>query len=361
MREPPTGGNYYGQFVFDAEREYPTSLFLFEYNGVPFSPLGGIQAISGQKKNGKTFFMTMLMACALEPDSERVRAKLPGLRLREDALEALGHMPVVLYVDTEMEPVNTKMLQRRVHWLCGWRTDVNHPRFHIIRLRTMPDGTDVAEERRKVVRYWVEQYSPDIIVIDGLRDLVHDFNDNAESAEIINRLMAMAERRNVSIWSALHYNPRPGNGDESKMRGHLGTELGNKVTDTFVSSKKRDAMGNASFTVRQVDARNKDVEDIHFSITDEPGGGAIPRITDNVEDDPLEARDLTVDEIKALLRTTDLQWPASRSQIKNTAFGDGISFSKRQKYLEMAINARIIVETGETRKGSSLYELNPIL
>ena len=104
-----------------------------------------------------------------------------------------------------------------------------------------------------------------------------------------------------------------------------------------------------------------EVEDIHFSITDEPGGGAIPRITDNVEDDPLEARDLTVDEIKALLRTTDLQWPASRSQIKNTAFGDGISFSKRQKYLEMAINARIIVETGETRKGSSLYELNPNL
>lgn len=97
MREPPTGGNYYGQFVFDAEREYPTSLFLFEYNGVPFSPLGGIQAISGQKKNGKTFFMTMLMACALEPDSERVRAKLPGLRLREDALEALGHMLVVMH------------------------------------------------------------------------------------------------------------------------------------------------------------------------------------------------------------------------------------------------------------------------
>ena len=111
----------------------------------------------------------------------------------------------------------------------------------------------------------------------------------------------------------------------------------------------------------EVDARNKDVEDIHFSITDEPGGGAIPRITDNVEDDPLEARDLTVDEIKALLRTTDLQWPASRSQIKNTAFGDGISNMKKQKYLTMAINARVLIETDQKKNGSILLTLNPNL
>ena len=154
---------------------------------------------------------------------------------------------------------------------------------------------------------------------------------------------------------------RRSNSETDKRRGHLGTELGNKVTDTFVSSKKRDAMGNASFTVRQVDARNKDVEDIHFSITDEPGGGAIPRITDNVEDDPLEARDLTVDEIKALLRTSDLQWPASRSQIKNTAFGDGISNMKKQKYLTMAINARVLIETDQKKNGSILLTLNPNL
>ena len=41
-------------FLLDATENYPEPYYLLEYNGVPFSTLGGIQAISGQKKNGKT-------------------------------------------------------------------------------------------------------------------------------------------------------------------------------------------------------------------------------------------------------------------------------------------------------------------
>ena len=48
-------------YWLDPEQEYPEPHFLIEYNGVGFSPLGGIQAISGQKKNGKTFVLAQLM------------------------------------------------------------------------------------------------------------------------------------------------------------------------------------------------------------------------------------------------------------------------------------------------------------
>ena len=40
-------------YLLDATENYPEPYYLLEYNGVPLSPFGGIQAISGQKKNGK--------------------------------------------------------------------------------------------------------------------------------------------------------------------------------------------------------------------------------------------------------------------------------------------------------------------
>ena len=66
-------------YLLDAREDYPEPYYMLEYNGVPFSTLGGIQAITGQKKNGKTFVLAQLMAAVLEPDSQRVHDNLPGL------------------------------------------------------------------------------------------------------------------------------------------------------------------------------------------------------------------------------------------------------------------------------------------
>ena len=60
-------------YLLDPSKDYPEPYYLLEFNGVPFSPLGGIQAISGQKKNGKSFVLTQLMAAVLGQDSERQR------------------------------------------------------------------------------------------------------------------------------------------------------------------------------------------------------------------------------------------------------------------------------------------------
>ena len=43
------------QYWLDPQEDYPEPYNMLEYNGVPFSTIGGLQAISGQKKNGKTF------------------------------------------------------------------------------------------------------------------------------------------------------------------------------------------------------------------------------------------------------------------------------------------------------------------
>jgi hypothetical protein len=74
-------------YLLDARENYPETYCMFEYNGVPFSAIGGIQALSGQKKNGKTFVIAQLIAACLAPDAPRVHDNLPGLTVPQRTLE----------------------------------------------------------------------------------------------------------------------------------------------------------------------------------------------------------------------------------------------------------------------------------
>lgn len=256
----------------DMSVDYPAPRFLLQYNGVGFSPLGGIQAISGQKKNGKTFVLCQLMAAVLNSDSERMRAHLPGLKINDDTNSKLAHDPVVLYCDTEQEIENTARVARRVHYLCGWPMNEANPRFRVLWLR----AEESIEDRWGKIKQAIHEVRPTAIFLDGIRDVIADFNDPGQSAALITECMSIATKGDCCMWCVLHENP-----GSDKMRGHLGTELGNKVTDTFVSTKKKSAEG-VTFTVKQQDARSKDVDDWTFEITDDAGGLGIPRIKDAV-------------------------------------------------------------------------------
>ena len=272
-------------YLLDATENYPEPYYLLEYNGVPLSPFGGIQAISGQKKNGKTWLQAILMAAILGVDSNRVATYLPGLKVPQRTLDHLGHLPTALYVDTEMEKLNSAKVLRRVHWLCGWQMDTPCDRFHVLWLRSITDVKDsdgkikekAYERRYRLIKQAIDILKPDVVFIDGIRDIISDFNDNTASMELVSELMAIAEQRQICIWNTLHMNPRMKNDDESKMRGHLGTELGNKITDTLVCIKHKEK-GDVWFTVKQDDARGKDMEDWEFVITEAAGSLGIPQM-----------------------------------------------------------------------------------
>ena len=354
------------QYWLDPEQEYPEPHYLYEYNGVAFSPLGGIQAISGQKKNGKTFVLAQLMAAALGTGTERVTQYLGGLRTNADTVEWLGHEPKVLYCDTEMEQLNTAKVLRRVHWLCGWDMKQRSDRFFVLWLREVPktEHRTANKERWRLIKNAIEQTSPDIVFIDGLRDLVNDFNDNSESSAIVGEMMSLASQKNICIWNVLHYNPRPSNDDESKMRGHLGTELGNKVSDTFVSIKKKDNEGNVTFTVKQQDARGKDVDDWQFEITDDAGGLGIPMILSETTNTPADQApqydDPELIQLWIKKATDKYDWPMSRKDIKIKIFGEvggQKNTARQQADLIVAINMGLLTES--TLKKNGAYMLQP--
>lgn len=358
-------------YWLDPTVEYPEPHFMYEYHGVGFSPLGGIQAISGQKKNGKTFVLAQLMAAALGSGGDRVADYLPGLTVRSSTIEHLGHQPRVLYCDTEMERLNSAKVLRRVHWLCGWDMKAPSDRFAVLWLREVPktEKDTCNHERWRLIKSAIEVFNPDIVFVDGLRDLVNDFNSNEESSDIINEMMGLASQREMCIWNVLHMNPRPSNDDESKMRGHLGTELGNKVSDTFVSIKKKDAStGEVTFTVKQNDARGKDVDDWKFKVTDDAGGLGIPRIinysmpNETSDCDAPETIMGWIDKAEELY-PNDEDWPITRKQFRQrvlVGIGGQKNYTKQTNDLKIAIENELIIETGEkSGNGSRKVTINP--
>lgn len=326
----------------DYTQHYPEPHYLFEFEGVPFAPLGGIQAITGQKKNGKTFVMCQLMAAVLSNNSERMRAQLPGLTLHEETRQSLGHDPVVLYIDTEMEKLNTVKVVRRIQWLCNWDYEKANDRLKVLWLRAEESNAIRWKKTKKAI----EEVQPTVVFLDGIRDVIGDFNDNKESADLISECMKMATEMNCCIFSVLHENP-----GSDKMRGHLGTELGNKVTDTFVSVKKKED-NIITFSVKQVDARGKDVPDWKFEITEDAGSLGIPRIiTDPAK---LIAKyenngGITDDEWVTIMRNMKgiIQPPKT---ISFTALRDGLKkvmhkgSENANKYIKKAIEENILIE-----------------
>ena len=358
-------------YLLDPRENYPEPYYMLEYNGVPFSKIGGMGAMSGQKKNGKSFVFTELIAAIVGDGCERVKQYLPGLRVPERTIEFLGHKPRALYIDTEMEKLSSAKVMRRVHWLCD--VDMNAPfpedRFAVLWLKNMPRNDDKRPyiQRFEIIKTAIEMIQPDVVFIDGLRDLVSSINDEEAGTTILDYFGSIAEERNLSIWLALHQNPSRNNEvEDAKMRGWIGTELGNKVSDTLVSIKTKTANG-VTFTVKQQDARDKDLDDWKFEITDDAGNLGVPRITNSGTNLPSKSKEqVTCDEVTLIRSWIEqakemYEWPMTRADVKKTIFGEiggQKNTGKQQADLQAALNMGYLEES-TIKAGNGSYMLQP--
>ena len=354
-------------YWLDPREDYPEPYHMLEYKGVPFATIGGLGAISGQKKNGKTFVLAQLMAAILGNGNERTQQYLPGLQVPERTIEYLGHEPKVLYIDTEMEKLNSAKVLRRVHWLCDWDMKMPNERFNVLWLKNMPKDSDTKPYKRRyqLIKMAIEVVHPDVIFIDGLRDLLASINDEEAGTQILDELASLAEERRMCIWCALHQNPsRKNDDDDMKMRGWIGTELGNKVSDTLISIKSKTANG-VTFTVKQQDARSKDLDDWKFEITDDAGNLGVPRITNSGYNLPSKSKEQEGDKPDDILRWIQeadgqYEWPMSGSDIKKFVFGE-IGGQRNHGIqdidLRIARNLGYLTESTLKKKGS--YMLQP--
>ena len=293
--------------MLDVTLSYDLPRFGLTINGVPCAPIGGLHGITGQAGHGKTMSLTMIMAAYLGDTKHGMSFNLG------DTIKT----PKVLYCDTEMERENTMMVNLRVCAMLGWGFHEPHDNFNIMCLREEV----TAEARWKKILKAIYTYKPNVVFIDGLIDIVADFNDNKQCQEIIFRLMAVASHYDISVWTVLHQNP-----GTTKMVGHAGSFLERKATDIFETKKDKNRdTGDVTFTLMQGKARGKDIPDIKFKVSDDIYKFGMPEVQSNNHDinDVNQAID---DARKAKLMTlfgSAISW--KRNGNTWTSIRDGIS------------------------------------
>lgn len=242
-------------------KELPPMEFLFSLFDEPCFPRRELVAFTGRAKSGKTFVMSMLMALCATSEVLSFR------RLTENKLR-------LLWYDTEQSDNSTQdILKNRIIPLyqraCGEDAIFPEDMFDIFNVR----NTD-REKRELFLTTAINYYKPDLVILDGIRDLVGDINDGAVAQELIEKLMKIAQTNECCIVCVLHQNK---SGESRDPRGWLGTELLNKAFDVFATEK---LMPQRIFRLEQLYTRKYDIEQCLYFSVDEEG---LPCITDEPE------------------------------------------------------------------------------
>lgn len=209
LRSEPSDGDGSGKpsvqdHVIPQGVEYPKPDSVFELSGIPVFTKKSISTLIGKAKSGKTTATAWLVA-------QCIRGGL-----------------TVVWADTEQGEYYGSRTQ---HW--------------ILTIAGMPicDGLKYLDlkilnpqERTNIIESAIAEFTPDLIVIDGVRDLVYDINDPQEATIVSGHCMRWAEQNDLHVLSILHQNK----GNEY-ARGHLGAEMVNK-SETVLSVSTDDSM-----------------------------------------------------------------------------------------------------------------------
>lgn len=260
------GTGWYGVdtsgLYLDFAEPYRPPRWTLSHNGRPFANLGDLHVITGKSGHGKTSLMSMVMATVLS-------GKCGGLQYE---LKELVPEPIVLYIDTEMGKDDTIAIKNRVCAMAGLDYTKPQQRFKVARLR----DTELAHDRWKQILKLIYEVRPTVCMIDGVLDIVEDYNSQEECGPIIRQCMMAATEYDASIWCVLHENPT-----FEKMVGTLGSILQRKVTEVFAvrkhnqSNEKQPRADRPEiyFEVAQLKARGRDVEGWDFQVTSDGGWG----------------------------------------------------------------------------------------
>ena len=275
-----------GDFL-DFDEPYRPPRYTMERDGVPFADVGELHVISGKPGNGKTGLMSQLEAATLGRKFGNTLARDVGHIVRDEQGNVLtgdDHRPVfqvrptrILHIDTEQGKDDTIAFKNRVISMSGVDNDEAKEHFFILRLR----DTELAQDRWKKILKAIWQVQPTDIFLDGMLDIVEDYNDQKECQPIIRKCMMLATYYDTSLWAVLHENPMV-----DKLVGTLGSITQRKVSEIFTvikvkqadlkQNERRDDLPDIYFKVKQNKARGRDVADWLFKYVTNAGGWGQP-------------------------------------------------------------------------------------
>lgn len=339
------GDNWFGVetsgLYLDFTKPYVPPRWTLSHDGTPFAKRGDLHVIQGKPGHGKTALMTQFMACLLCGQFGHLRCEL-----KEPA--------TVLYIDTEMSEDDTIAIKNRVCSLAKIPYDQPSDRFKVVRLRE----TELAHERWQQILKVIWEVKPTVCFLDGMLDIVEDYNDQKECQPIIRKCMKLVTHYDMSMWCVLHENPMA-----EKMVGTLGSITQRKVTEALSVKKhkfekeKYPDKPDIWFEVLQPKARGKDQEKWAFEVVSAESWGVPVELDDNGTR-VINPEEETLKE--CIARFKDMNWTASGatySDLDKHLTSQGItSGATRSKLINAALECQVI--TSEGSKGHRKFYYN---
>ena len=235
------------EYAINPDVDYPDPEYVIEIGGTPTLPKGNLIALSAKWKNGKTFLCDVLTAVFL--GSER----FAGCR----TLLSEGK---VSFYDTEQAWSDTSRIRKVIDAMTpdGRRHDYD---VYCLRELSIDPTSENSDEltRYEFIRQTIALDKPDLVIIDGIADLLYNYNDVIESQRLVNRLAALANMHNCAMVVVMHQNKGL---HDKNMKGHLGTMLNQKCSDVFSVEKC-----GGIFVVSNTISRHQPCGDFVFKLT----------------------------------------------------------------------------------------------
>lgn len=209
----------------------------------PFGTYGNFSCIVGASKSKKTFLKSLIVSSFIGGKSNLYTSTIKGHRDREC---------FVIDIDTEQSSWHAQNVFKRVMRTSGMD---NYEFYKPFALRAYDP-----KQRLEFVEWLI--YESDmkdnigLISIDGLADLVDDFNDLKESQKVINKVMKWTDDKQFHLTTVLHSNY-----GSSKAVGHIGSSMLKKA-ETVCSVLSDGEVVRASFT----HTRGFPIEDFSYKV-----------------------------------------------------------------------------------------------
>ena len=314
------------------DKELPPMEFLLKLFDVPCCPRGELVAFTGKAKSGKTFVMSMMMAAA---------AASEALAFHRTTFEPLQ----VLWIDTEQSDQSTQDILRNriVPMVCGEGDSFPEHLYDIFNIRT-----ESWTERLPLLMAAIDLCHPDLVILDGVRDLVDDINNGQLAHEVTERLMKVAQQARCCIVCVIHQNKAA---EDRTLRGSIGTELTNKAFEVYECEK----LPSRTFVVTQKLTRKYDITDALYFTVDDRG---LPRQVGAPTSNSMKAKLSKEDVIKiftdALKGGVMLSYKELQQRVAESS-----PLKQYQQYYEAfaEVFGNGLIEKGKDFKGHVVYKL----
>lgn len=227
---------------------------IFDSNNVGTLALGNVYQIAGLPKSGKSKMVEVITASCMGCTEWGLRLSANHPRIK------------TLIFDTEMDVTDDLDAMRRINKLAGLDPDQDH--FDKYAYYNVTEEDDILEQ----IIAKTQAEKPDLIIIDGLNDLLEDPNDLSTSKNIIKRLNQFAKTsggigKPIAIVWLLHLNQSEG-ANKRKAGGHSGSQSTMKVAGGWIVEIDEDShIIKATNNVH----RHKPIEPIYIKFA--PDGG----------------------------------------------------------------------------------------